>query len=89
MNAKDFRTVLLYICNRWTKEEAARIYNAKEDGSLYEWKFSLGEHIWLKWIDACRYHGGSLDAIAWFLLELDNENLQKIIDEAFEYYKHK
>ena len=87
MKAKDFRTVLLYMYNRWTKEEAARIYNTKEDGSLYDWRFSIGEHIWLKWVDACENHGGALDGIAWFLTDLDNENLQKLIDGAFEYYK--
>jgi hypothetical protein len=87
MKAKDFRTVLLYMCNHWGKEEAERIYNTKNDGSTYDWRFSLGEHIWLKWIDACEHHGGALDGIAWFLTELDNENLQKLIDRAFEYYK--
>lgn len=87
MNAKDFRSVLLFLYNRWTKEEAANIYNTREDGTQVDWRFSLGEHIWQKWVYGCDYHHGSLDCIAWFLTELDNENLQKLIDYSIEYYK--
>ena len=45
MNAKDFRSVLLFLYNRWTKEEAAKVYNTREDGTEVDWRFSLGEHI--------------------------------------------
>ena len=82
MNAKDLRTVLLYIYNYWSKEEAARIYNTKKDGFMDDWIFSIGEHIWLKWIEACKYHDGAFGGIAWFLTELDNDNLQKLINAA-------
>ena len=46
---------------------------------------SIGEHIWNKWMNACETHHGSLDCIAFFLLELDNSCLQKIIDRSQEY----
>ena len=80
MNAKDFRSVLLFLYNRWTEAEAAKIYNTREDGTQVDWRFSLGAHIWEKWVYGCKYHHGSLDCIAWFLTELDNTNLQKLID---------
>ena len=87
MNAKDFRSVLLFLYNRWTKEEAAKVYNTREDGTQVDWRFSLGEHIYQKWVYGCEHHHGSLDCIAWFLTELDNTNLQKLIDYSIEYYK--
>ena len=50
-------------------------------------KYSLGDHIWNKWLDAIEYHHGSLDCIAYFILEvLDNECLQKLINRSLEYY---
>ena len=86
MEAKYFRCVLLFLCNRWTKEMAANIYNSRKDGTLCDWQFSLAEHIWNKWIEGCKNHGGALDCIAWFLTELDNDNLQKLIDYSINYY---
>ena len=86
MNAKDFRNVLLFMCNRWSKGEANLIFNKKEDGSFIEWPFSMGEHVWNKWSYTCENHHGSLDGIAYFLLELDNGCIQKLIDRSLEYY---
>ena len=74
MSAKEFRNVLLFICNRWSEEECKFIYGY------------LGPHIWNKWIEGCENHHGSLDCIAWFILELDNECLQKLINRSSEYY---
>lgn len=84
MNAKDFRNVLLFMCNRWSKGECNIIFNGT-DFDPEKWKYSLGDHIWNKWLDAIEYHHGSLDGIAWFLTELDNENLQKLINRSIEY----
>lgn len=84
MNAKDFRNVLLFMCNRWSKGESNLIFNGSDFDSEM-WEYSLGWHIWNKWITACKEHNGSLDGIAWFLTELDNENLQKLINRSIEY----
>ena len=86
MKAKDFRNVILFLCNRWSQEEANLIYNTKEDGTKFEWEYSLGAHIWNKRIKGCIEHHGGLDCIAWFITELDNENLQKLINRSEEYY---
>ena len=52
-----------------------------------KWKYSLGDHIWNKWLDAIEYHHGTLDCITYFILEvLDNECLQKLINRSLEYY---
>ena len=75
MNSKDFRYVLWFMCNRWNEYEVNHIFGR------------LSNHIWGKWVQACEEHHGSLDGIAWFLLELDDNCLQKLIDRALEYYK--
>lgn len=86
MNANDFRNVLLFMCNRWSKGECNIIFNGT-DFDPEKWKYSLGDHIWNKWLDAIEYHHGSLDCIAYFILEvLDNECLQKLINRSLEYY---
>ena len=74
MNAKDLRNVLLFLCNRWSEGECKLIYGC------------LSSHIWNKWIEACEDYHGSLSCIAWFILELDNECLQKLINRSLEYY---
>ena len=86
MNAKDFRNVILFLCNKWSKGEANLIFNGP-DFDPEKWNYSLGQHIWKKWIYGYENHHGGLDCIAWFLTELDNENLQKLIDRSIEYYK--
>jgi len=85
MKAQDFRNVILFLCNKWSKGEANLIFNGS-DFDPEKWKYSLGEHIWNKWIKGCENHHGSLDCIAWFITELDNENLQKLINRSEEYY---
>ena len=85
MNAKDFRNVLLFMCNCWNESECSMIFNGF--GFLEKnYQYSLGWHIWNKWIEGCNNHHGSLDCIAWFIFELDNDCLQKLIDRTQEYY---
>lgn len=86
MTSQDFRNVLLFLCNKWSKGEANLIFNGS-DFDPEKWKYSLGEHIWNKWLDAMIYHHGSLDCITSFILEvLDDDSLQKLIDRSQEYY---
>ena len=86
MNLKDFRNVLLFLCNKWSKGESNLIFNGT-DFDPEKWKYSLGEHIWNKWLEFSENHHGSLDCIAAFILEgLDNDCLQKLINRSQEYY---
>jgi hypothetical protein len=86
MVAKEFRNVLLFMCNRWCKGESNIIFNGS-DFDPEKWKYSLGYHMWEKWLQACENHHGSLDCIASYILEgMDNENLQKVIDRTNELY---
>ena len=86
MTAKEFRNVLLFMCNRWCKDESNIIFNGC-DFDPEKWKYSLGYHMWEKWLQACENHHGSLDCIASYILEgMDNENLQKVIDRTNELY---
>lgn len=47
MNSKDFRNVLLFMCNKWSKGECNIIFNGT-DFDPEKWKYSTGEHIWGK-----------------------------------------
>ena len=86
MTAKEFRNVLLFMCNRWCKGESNIIFNGS-DFDPEKWKYSLGYHMWEKWLQAFENHHGSLDCIASYILEgMDNENLQKVIDRTNELY---
>ena len=86
MTAKEFRQVLQYFCCRWSKGECNLVINGS-DFDPENWKYSLGEHVWEKWLQACENHHGSLDCIASYILEgMDNENLQKVIDRTNELY---
>ena len=86
MTAKEFRNVLLFMCNRWCKGESNIIFNGS-DFDPEKWKYSLGYHMWEKWLQACENHHGSLDCIASYILEgMDNENLQKVIDRTNELF---
>lgn len=86
MNARDFRKVLLFMCNRWSKSECNLIFNG-DDFDIADWRYSTGCHIWNKWCEAVESHYGSLNCMGYFLSEcLDNNSLQKLIDRALEYY---
>ena len=85
MNSQDFKNVLMFLCNKWCKGESNLIFNGT-DFDPEKWKYSLGEHIWNKWLDCCENHHGSLDCIAAFLLDLDNDCLQKLINRSIQYY---
>ena len=55
MNAKEFRRVLQYFCCRWSQDECNLVIN----GSNFDptkWKYSLGDHIWNKWLNAMEHH---------------------------------
>ena len=85
MNAKEFRNVLLFMCNRWNESECSMIFNGF--GYLEKnYKYSLGWHIWNKWLEIIQDRG-SLNGITYFFLEtLDNDCLQKLINRSIEYY---
>ena len=85
MSAKEFRNVLYYFCNRWCKGESNLVFNGV-DFDPEMWKHSMGDHMWNKWIKACEDHNGSLDCIATYILDMDNNCLQKIINRTEEIY---
>ena len=85
MKAKDFRNVLLFMCNKWNKGESNLIFNGS-DFDPEKWKYSIGEHIWNKWLNNCENHHGPINCITNFIFELDNDSLQKLIDRSIEYY---
>ena len=83
MKVKEFRDVLLFMCNQWSLDKCIEIYNIPGQ----EWQYSQGWYIWNKWVEIINDRG-SLNGIAYFFLEtLDNECLQKLIDYSINYYK--
>ena len=48
MNAKEFRNVLYYFCNRWCKGESNLVFNGV-DFDPEMWKHSMGDYMWKKW----------------------------------------
>ena len=47
MTAKEFKNVLLFMCNRWNESECSMIFNGF--GFLEKnYQYSLGWHIWNK-----------------------------------------
>ena len=86
MNAKEFRNVLYYFCNRWCKGESNLVFNCV-DFDPEMWKHSMGDHMWKKWELTCKNHNGPLDCITSYILEgMDDENLQKVINRTNELY---
>lgn len=71
----------IYMWNTWSKEECIIVFNSKGQ----EYKYSLAEHIWNKWIDWCK-QVGSTAAPSMVVCNLDTENLNKLIDRACEIY---
>jgi hypothetical protein len=85
MNAKEFRSVLFYFCNRWSQDESNLIFNGK-DFDINNWKYSMGEYMWNKWINAYENHNGPIDCISSYIFDIDNNCLQKFINRTEEIY---
>lgn len=84
MTSKQLRYLLLFMCNKWSAEESNLIFNNSSDPT--KWEYSLGEHIWNKWLNYCNMCGSSVNGITVFLLDLDDKCIQKLIDRSLEYY---
>lgn len=83
---KELLSFMIYIWNRWCKEECAIVFNGKNDVDEPSWTFSLGEHIWNKWMTNYQYLGTSTGCAERLVAELSEDNLQKIIDRACSLY---
>ena len=67
--------------NKWNKEEAASVFNNPGQ----DWEYSLGEHIWNKWLDYCG-NVGATAAPSMMVMSLDEGNLNKLIQRACTLY---
>lgn len=75
MKAKEFRKVILFMANRWSKEEAVKIF-----GKV------MGMHFWGKWDYEC---GKSINpdyATMRLFYEFDMDYLQILLDYIEENY---
>ncbi len=73
----------IYMWNAWNKEECALVFNGNTDTD--DWIYTIGHHIWNKWIDYCDQVGPTA-AVSFMVRDLDSNNLNKLIDRACELY---
>ena len=71
----------IYMWNKWNQAEAAAVFN--QPGQ--EWQYSLGEHLWNKWLDRCNQVGATA-AVSIMVMDLDEGNLNKLIQRACKFY---
>lgn len=77
---KEVLSYNMYMWNTWNPDECALLFNKPGQ----EWKYSLGEHIWNRWMEFNNKNG--LGAPALFVSYLDENNLDKVIKRACELY---
>lgn len=76
----------IYMANAWNINECAKVFNGIDNSNnSKEWKYSIGEHIWNKYLEYAKNYT-IFDAYMRLLYELDNENLNKILNRACELY---
>ena len=82
---KEVLSFMIYMWNRWSKSEAAIVFNGVDNTNDSSWNFSLGEHIWDKWVDFCENYGvmGSAERL---VAELDENNLNMLVERACSLY---
>ena len=73
----------IYMWNMWSKEECALVFNDNPDTD--DWVYTLGHHIWNKWIDYCDKVGATA-APSLMIRDLDSVNLDKLVKRACELY---
>lgn len=76
MEKNDVCSFLIYMCNKWGKEECEKVF----DGSSCDWK-----HFWHKWCGFYDIHG-PVGAIPYFFLELNYEYQDMLVKRATECY---
>ena len=77
MHENETLSVLMYFCNKFNENECYILWG---DGI-----YGLGEHMFKKFTNYSETYG-RFGAITMFLLDLDSENYQKVIDRACELY---
>ena len=86
MTTREFKQVLQYFCCRWSEAECKLVFDG-EDFDHETYRYSLGDHLWKKWLYGLEYHNGPLDCITWYILEgMDDDCLQKILNRVEEIY---
>ncbi len=82
---KEVLSFMIYMWNRWSMTEAAIVFNGNSDTNSDSWTYSLGHHMWEKWLSNCKNYGvmGSAERM---VAELDEENLNKLVERACSLY---
>ena len=81
---KEVLSFMIYMWNRWCMSEAAIVFN-NSTVDAPNWNFSLGQHIWNKWLDFCNNYG-TMGAAERLVAELDESNLNKLVERACSLY---
>lgn len=87
MTVEEFKYPLYFMLNWWNEEECSMIFNGYRNLDDENYLYSLGHHIWNKYIADIESYG-TYDAVIIFLMnDLDKECLQKLIDYALNFYR--
>ena len=75
----------IYMANRWNESECSYVFNKYSNIEYDAYKYSLGHHIWNKYMEYYRANG-MYGASMKLLYELDSNNLELILNRACELY---
>ncbi len=75
----------IYMANRWNESECSYVFNGYSNIENYKYEYSLGHHIWNKYMEYYEDHG-MYGAPMRLLYELDSTNLELLLNRACELY---
>lgn len=84
-HTNELLSYAIYMANKWNINECALVFNGNYHAESDSFKFSVGEHIWNKYMEYY-YEYGMYGAPMKLLYELDDKNLKKLLDRACELY---
>lgn len=82
---KEVLSFMIYMWNRWSMSEAAIVFNGYDNTNTDKWEFSIGHHIWKKWLNNCKNYG-TMGSAERMVAELDEKNLNKLVERACSLY---
>ena len=84
-DCKEVLSFMIYMWNRWCENEAAIVFNGVPRYDDPNWEYSIGNHIWNKWIHFCKDYG-TMGSAERMVAELDETNLNKLVERACSLY---
>ena len=87
MTVEEFKYPLYFMLNWWNEEACSMIFNGYRNLDDENYKYSIGHHIWNKYVEDIESYGTYGAVIIFLMNDLDTEHLQKLIDYATKFYR--